>query len=182
MSSSSDSKSESGMSMAQTQQVLKAVGRDALFVIERSLDDNLVVYTADHNESSKTIRGCDMYWIKAHNASDRCPMSAQAKEVFYRAEIEPSKNKKNRYIMTVTAIPGKPIELQYTKKGKIVPKVVIGGVKRTLRKVFAEVAVLPIPNLSKLTVFAVGKDGTEYTEEIPITQGMRDSIDVSMFI
>lgn len=159
-------------------------GKDILFVIERNLDEDIVVYTAKLNADRTELIGVDMFWTKHSNWAHNEPVSESTKRVFYGVvfkKIDDRKDvKHNLYRMSVNCMRETCFIDIHVRKGKVCAKSVFGKRECTLKKIFVELSAMP-PDLKGLWIHGTF-NGNPESCEIKVNRSLIDSIDISDFM
>ena len=174
--------SEKSIGVVNAEACLKKLGDDTLFVIERNIDEELVVYKILLNEKKDDVTGISMFWTKSSNLADYTPMTEAAKTMFYGVQTQMVKRGVHR--MQVNCLSGQKrnrnIELHIKKSGKVIPKIAIGGKECTLLKIYIDITKFP-PGINGLWVQGKFKD--EILEErLEIDASIMDRVDLSDFM
>jgi hypothetical protein len=164
---------------------LTKIGDNALFIVERNFDSQIVVYTIELTPNKRDIKGVTSYWTYYDNLADRSPMGDAAKNMFYGVTIQPVKL--GVYTMRLSCIPedddSMVIYLHIKKNGKVVPKVMIsdedGEKECTLLKIYTDLTRIP-PRLNELWVMGTFKDKI-LTKKLNIDSNMMTQFDFSSF-
>lgn len=141
---------------------IEKLGPNILFIVERNLDNQIVVYTYELSPDKRSIKGITTHWTSYDNLSERSEMSDTTRRMFYGV-TSLEEIKLGHYRMRIACIPEDDekmfIDLHIKKSGKVVPKVAIAGKECTLLKIYTDLTTLP-PKLNGL--WAVGKFKDEY--------------------
>lgn len=162
---------------------LQLFGHSALFLIERNIDEDVVVYQVQLNETRDEIKGITCTWAKASNASETTPVSDLAKTVFYGVRYQ--RLKRGVYRMQI-ACSQQFIDLHIKKPDKVtgvvrvVPKVLINGKECTLTKIYTDITTFP-PSLKGLWVQGRFKDEL-LQEEIRVDPDVVNKINFDDFL
>lgn len=160
----------------------KILGPTSLFIIERNLDEDIVVYEAVLSSNGQELVGVNMFWTKQNNWAERVPVSESAKNMFYG--VKTHKLKKGLYRMQLNCLVGeeKPVfvDLHIKKSGRVVPTIVINEKECVLEKIYTTLTTMP-PSISSLWIIGTFKDRVLETQ-LHISQNIIDRIDISDFI
>lgn len=155
---------------------------DVLFVIERNIDDELVVYQAVMNEKKDDIVGIKMWWSKQSNLAEKEDVGEAAKRIFYGPQLR--KVKRGQYLMQVNCLMDEKnpqiIDLRIKKSGHVVPYVTIKDKRCQLHKIFIDITLAP-PSLNGL--YITGEfQGNTMNLKVPVTPEMVSQVDFSEFL
>jgi len=166
--------------MMNVDELIKSLGNDTLFVIERNIDVDVVVYQAKLNADKTELAGVQMFWTKQHNWAEREEVTESAKTVFYGVEMQRIKRGLYRIQLNCFSDSQHFIDLHIKKSGAVIPKVLIQGKECTLKKIYADVVMFP-PNVNGIWVHGMFKD-EPISEKIEVSRSFIDRIDLSDFM
>jgi hypothetical protein len=147
----------------------RAFGANLLFVIERSLDQDVVVYRAQRPKADGKLVDpfVEVFWTKQNDLAYRKRVSELALTHMFGARVEPQAN---RYKMVIKALPDQLITLHLKKSGKTVAKTVLNHQETRLDRVFVDVSVAS--GITGLTAYGVhNKQAVQH--KIPPTAAMK---------
>lgn len=160
-------------------QVTEVLGQTTLFYIERSLDSEIVVYEANRSGNILNPPFVDLYWTNYLALNKREVVSTKAQELFFGVKV---KKEDGKHKICMAALPSKIITLHLKKNGSVVAKTVINGKEAKIYKIFANMETKGIlPVVTSLTIYGEHKKQL-VSEEMDITEDIRDSFDVSSFL
>jgi hypothetical protein len=169
----------------------ESLGVNTLFVIERNIDDDLVLYESELSPNGKELVGVKMSWVKHSNWSERGPVSEEAKRVFYG--ITKRKIKTGLYRIQLNCCmdtsnecksDDRFIDLHIKKSGKVIPKVLLRGKECTLQKIYTDITKFP-PSINGLWItgtFGKGDHKEILEERMHIDPGIVNRVDLSDFL
>lgn len=155
--------------------IRNALGPQVLFVIERNIDEDLVVYEAELTADKRALKGVKIYWTKKSNLSYMDPVSDRSKDLFYDVKLSKCPKSKALYFMRVQCLQSASdkehvIELHIKKSGRVVPKMVIGGHLCRLQKVYTDLSRAP-PSVNGLWVEGEFNHET-FSDEVQVDRSM----------
>ena len=161
--------------------IRKIHGKLILFIIERSMDDEIVVYHALRQGNTLVGPKVDCFWLNKADLKKPEEMSAKAKELFFGADVKIIGGK---YKMVVASCPQKVITLHLRKSGAVVAKTLLKNKESIvdhLSVVIEQPSTLSIPQATSMTIHGThNKDPV--SQRIPITEEMRSKFDISSFL
>lgn len=166
--------------------IQEKVSQDIVFVIERNIDDDVVVYEAVLSADKTKLVGFKIWWTKLGNYAHHEEVSDRAKAIFYDVEIQPVKRGVYRVLLKClkndTDTPMDPyfIDIHIKKSGRCVAKSIVAGKECTLRKIYADLTKLP-PTINGMWVHGTFNDAP-VCEKIAINPNLIDRVDISSFM
>jgi hypothetical protein len=161
------------------EQMIESLGNNTVFIIERSMDEEVVVYQALIDDK-KEMTGMNMFWTKGGNWAEREPVGEKAKALFYGIQKERIKRGHFRILLNCFQTdPENPrfIDIHIKKSGAVVAKGKINNKLCTLQKVVVDYQMFP-PKMNAMSVCGTFK-GEKVVESIPINQDLVSQIDLS---
>ena len=161
--------------------ILSKMGNLALFYVQRSMDDEIVMYRAKREGNVLNPPYVDLFWTNVEALHTQQEVGAKAQEMFFGCKVR--KQGIGKYDMLVNAMPDKLLTIHLRKSGKCVVKTVINNKESHLQKIYVEMTTtsLGLPTVKHLLVYGKHKDIIE-CETIHVTEEMRQRFDVTNFL
>jgi hypothetical protein len=150
----------------------KKAYENAIFFVERDMDDHLVVYQARKTEDHKRIKGINIFWSSSTNTDKEEEMSQKVKDNIFGIDVI----SKKPFGFTVKAFDDKIIECHVRESTKVTTKCIINGKECKLIKIFVKVTRMP-PAIKEIIVYGTFNNVLESESlEIPPYSSMMSLI------
>ena len=137
-------------------------GKPVLFFIERSNNDNTVVYEADWSNAADPVK---VYWIMYSNS----PVNEEGLTMIERNTAYGSKTEKAGagWSLSLSALPSKKITVSKGPNGELSASTLINGAEMQLVSIYVKSTTSwGMPSVEYIDVKGKGKDGAFVTERI----------------
>ena len=160
------------------QPVIASVAGNELFYIERSSDQDVVVYRALRKGNVLYSPFIDIYQSNTKDRTYRKDIPENMRNTYFGATVTPSGK---TYNMIISAMPSKPITLHLKKTGTVIAKTTVNGKEARIHKIRVQIDnMIGIPTVRSLTIHGEHKKKM-YTESMDISEFIRN-FDVSKII
>ena len=164
------------------EEILKTLGNSALFIVERNLDTEVVVYNCELSPDKTEVKGVNMHWSRYDNLMDRSEMGETAKNMFYGVKLQ--KLKRGVHRVRLACAPDDDenafIDLHIKKSGTVIPKVIIDNKECTLLKIYTDLTRMP-PRMNALWIVGKFKDDVLF-KNVPIDPDMINRFDMNSLL
>lgn len=138
--------------------------KNCLFLVERDIDDHLVLYTAITSSDGKRIKKVDVSWSSLSNIGQMDEMSDKVKDNIFG--VTPVAMKP--YSFKVKVFQEKNIECHVRQSLHITTKCIINNKECKLLKIYVKLSKFPFPKINEIIVYGLFKDQIESESlEIP---------------
>jgi hypothetical protein len=164
------------------EEVKAVLGNNVLFFIERSLDNDIVIYEAVREGNMLAEPLVDIFWTSQKDFKRKDPVGKKAQELFFG--LKARKMGSGKYQMIVASMPKKIINIHVKPSGRCIAKAVIAKKEARVIKIYVEMSTrgpLNVPTVDALHIYGYHK-GVVIPEKIDVDDEMRKRFDVSNFI